>query len=345
MELHKVWVSYSRLKSRIGNFYPLAISLAGIIVVVGASTLGYMYIEGWNVLDSYYMTVITMATVGFGEVQQLSNAGRIFTSVVIFAGVGMFSVMVGSMAQLLVEGRIQELLGRRRMKSMVSRLENHIIVCGYGRIGAVVAREIARENLPVVVIENNPQAIETAEHEGMFYVVGDATSDEILLSAGLMNARSLISTLTTEAANVYVVLTARQLNPKLTIISRAETEAHIPRLKMAGADRVVLPNMIGGLRMAQSVIRPTAITFLDTAMRGEFDLQMEELVVREDSELVGKDLVQSRIRPRFNLIIVAIKKHDGAMIFNPQPATIIEAQDTLLTIGKKENLSQLLEII
>ena len=336
---------YITLRQRFGSFFPLAIGLIGIQFLFAGAVLGYMHIEGWNFFDSLYMVVITLATVGFGEVHPLSKAGRVMTMLLILIGVGFFTFIAGSVAQLLVEGRVQQLLGRRRMQKAIAKMSDHCIVCGYGRIGSVVATEIHQEGAAVVVVESNPAAIEIAERDGILYVQGDATSDEILLAAGLKQAKSLVTTLSQEASNVYVALTARSLNPNLNIVARADSEAHINRLILAGANRAVLTHRIGGLRMAQTVLRPTVTTFLDLAQRGDFDLQMEELVVSPKSELCGKDLVQTRIRQRFNLIIVTMKKANGEMYYNPQAQTIIESGDTLVAIGKKESLTQMMEIL
>ncbi len=183
------------------------------------------------------------------------------------------------------------------------------------------------------------------EQDGILCLEGDATSDEMLLNAGLLHAKSLISALTSEAANVYVTLTARQLNPDIIIVARAGDKSHISRLELAGADRVVLPHFIGGLRMAQNVLRPTVTNFLELAVRGGIDLQMEELEVTPTSELVEKDLIESKIRPRFNLIIIAIKKESGEMVFNPGPKEVINSRDTLLAVGKKSDLNDIKNIL
>ncbi len=334
-----------KLKRRYGSFLPLISGILGFILILGASVFAYMQLEGWDFFDSFYMAIITLSTVGFQEVHEMSPGGRIFTSALIFVGVGSFMFIAGSIAQLLVEGQLHEMLGRHRMQKLIDKLKDHFIICGYGRIGSIVAREIRREGLPVVIIENNPDIVQKMEEDNMLYVSGDATEDEVLINAGLKRAKSLITALTSESANVYVVLTARQMNPNLFIISRADNEHHIHRLELAGANRVVLPHTIGGVRMAQSVLRPTVISFLELAVRGGIDLQMEEMLVTEKSELVGKDLIESKIRPRFDLIIVAIKKADGKMIFNPSPQSIIELNDTLLAIGKQDNLTKLQKIL
>lgn len=336
---------YFEMRERFGIFGPILVGSAVLVAIFILAIVFYMRVEGWTIWDSFYMTVITLSTVGFQEVQPLSVPGRLFTSGLILLGVGSFAFMAGSVAQLLVEGKINELLGRRRVQKTIDKLSDHYIVCGYGRIGSIVSREIKHDGHPLVVVENDLDTLDMLDRDEILYIAGDATSDDVLLAAGLERASCLITALTQEASNVYVVLTARQLNPSITIISRADSERHINRLEMAGANRVVLPHTIGGVRMAQSALRPTVTSFLEIAVRGGIDLQMEELHVSKDSTLVGKDLIESRIRQDYNLIIIAIKKSDSSMHFNPTPNYVIEAGDTLLAIGNQENLEQVTNIL
>lgn len=334
-----------RLRARLGSLWNI---LLGLIFMSNVFVIGiafYMGYEHWDFASAFYMVVITLSTVGFMEVNELSEAGRIFTSFLIMGGVGGFVYMAGAFAQLLIDGRLQIMWGKHKMMKEIGKLKGHFIVCGYGRIGSIVVQEILAEGHDVVVIEQDPELIDRMEQEGVLCIDGDATSDQILLSAGLLHAKSLISALTSEAANVYVTLTARQLNPDITIVARAGDKSHISRLELAGADRVVLPHFIGGLRMAQNVLRPTVTNFVELAVRGGIDLQMEELAVTPDSELCGLDLIESKIRPRFNLIIIAIKKENGDMVFNPGPKEVIYANDTLLAVGKKSNLTEIKTIL
>lgn len=333
------------LRAQMGTYWSLMLGALFSFLVAAIGVAGYMLIEGWDFVSSLYMVVITLSTVGFLEVHQLSDYGRIFTTILIIGGVGSFLYIAAAFAQVLVEGRLQILWGRRRMQKQISRLRDHFIVCGYGRIGSIVAQEIIGEGHGVVVIEQDPKLIEIMEQDGVLCLEGDATSDETLLAAGLTNARSLISALTSEASNVYVTLTARQLNPDVNIVARAGNKSHISRLELAGADRVVLPHFIGGLRMAQSVLRPEVTNFIEVAVRGGLDLQMEELEVSPESTLVDVDLMNSDIRPRYNVIIIAIKKPDGAMVFNPGPAEVIGAHDTLLAVGRKTDLNEIKHIL
>ncbi|WP_291327481.1 TrkA family potassium uptake protein [Desulfovibrio sp. UCD-KL4C] len=345
MKSKSVYVRMLNLRREFGIFWGVAAGCIYMLLVFIGGILGYMWIEGWNFLNSFYMVVITLSTVGFMEVLPLSENGRIMTSLLILGGVGGFAYLIGAFSQLLVEGRLQAILGRRRMQNTIGKFKNHIIVCGYGRIGAIVAEEVLNEGLDLVVIESDPDLIVQMEAAGITCLEGDATKDGTLKLAGLDRAKSLITALSDEAANVYVTLIARQFSSKVNIIARGNNKTSISRLEFAGADRVVLPHTIGGIRMAQSVLRPTVTNFLDIAIRGKIDLQMEELFVTDKSEFVGQDLIESQIRPRFNLIIIAIRKNTGDMVFNPGPKEVIESRDTLLTVGKISDLSAIQKIL
>ncbi len=335
----------SRFRSRYRYFWQMGVAALALLVVFVLGMIGYMTVEGWNLLESFYMMVITLATVGFQEVRPLSDAGRLMTAFIILGGVGGFAYLVGAFSQVLVEGHVHNFWGRLKVQKRIDKLSGHFIICGCGRIGSVVVREIVGAGQPVVVIEHSPEALERLRQEDIPFVEGDATNDQILLQAGLMRAKSLITALTDEAANVYVTLTARQLNPEVRIIARASDPGHVARLKMAGANRVVLPNLIGGVSMAQNVLRPTVTNFLELAQRGNIDLQMEELPIGPSSQFAGKNIVESQLRPLFNLIVIAIQKPDGAMVFNPGPREVIEAGDTLLAVGSKADLSRFQEAL
>lgn len=330
-----------KLQRRLGSIGPLVMGIVTLFLLFIAAIFGYMRIEGWSFWDSVYMVVISLSTVGFQEVHPLSPSGRIFTSGLIIMGVGNFAFLVGSFTQILVEGHLHNFLRRRKVQNIIDKLKDHTIVCGFGRTGSVVAREILEQDLPVVVIESDPAMLQQLEEEGILHLAGDATSDELLLAAGLKRARSLVTSLSQDTANLFVVLTARQLNPTLTIVSRASSESHITRLERAGANRVVLPHHIGGVRMAQSVLRPNVTTFMEMSIRGRVDLQMEELLVTPGSDLVGKNLIESEIRQHYNIIIIAIKKRDGAMIFNPAGDYVIQAWDMFLSVGSRESLNEI----
>jgi len=243
----------------------LAISIALSLIIIFSGTAGYMLIEGWRFLDALYMTIITISTVGYREVNQVGDLGRIFTIVVVFTGVGFTLYVAGAVVQFMVEGRIRIILGRRRLDKKIDRLKNHYIVCGYGRIGRVLCRTLCRKPYDVVVIEKNADLIPVMDTDGVLYIPGDAVDEACLIKAGIQRAEGLVAVLATDADNVFLVLTARQLAPDLKIIARASQEAAKNKLKAAGADSVESPYEMGAASMAQRIIRPTVTSFLDLA--------------------------------------------------------------------------------
>jgi voltage-gated potassium channel len=318
----------------------ISILLAALLIACG--TIGYMLIEGWGALDALYMTVITLATVGYGEVHPVSDTGHIYTIVLIITGVGFFLYVAGAVIQFMVEGRVRLLLGRRRLDRRIARIKNHYILCGYGRIGKVICNKLLRENRPVVVIDKNDRLAETLQNQGFIYICGDATDENVLLKAGIQHARALIAALGTDADNVFLVLTGRQLAPGLNIIARAGAEPAKAKLAAAGANTVEAPYEIGAASMAQRIIRPTVTNFLDLAFaESNKDIQMEEIPVTSGSPLNGVTLEKSGIRQKYNLIIIAIKKPDDRMIFNPSFKAPIEAGDTVVAVGEPANLVKL----
>lgn len=331
------------IRDKWGPLFQFLLGLGIMCVVFVAGLCVFMFIEGWNFVESFYMMVITLSTVGFGEIHPLSDRARLLTSAIIICGVGNFAYIVGSFSRMLVDGHLHNLLWRRRVQRRIDKLEDHYIVCGFGRIGSVVVQEILKVSQDVVVIESKPMLVEQLKREGIMHLQGDATSDQLLLAAGLKRAKSIISALTDEAANVYVTLTARQLNPDIFIVARANDVSHITRLEFAGANKVVLPHLIGGVRMASSVLRPTVTDFLDLAVRGNIDLQLEQLQLSGASRFVGSNLMDSRLRQDFDLIIVAIKRASGELVFNPGPREELLSGDTLITVGRQTDLVRVAE--
>jgi len=318
----------------------IAIFLSAGIVLFG--TAGYMVIEGWGFLDALYMTVITISTVGYREVHTVSVPGRIFTIFLVISGVGFILYMTGALVQFLVEGRMRTILGRRRLDRKINRLKNHYIICGYGRIGRVVSRRIIRKPLDVVVIEKSPDLVPVMEADGMLYISGDAAHEENLIKAGIDRAKGLIAALATDAQNVFLILTARQLNPELNIIARADRKESKKKLLAAGANVVESPYDVGALSMAQRILRPTVTNFLNLALaHRRKDIQMEEIPVSPASSLVNVMLKDSAIRQNYNLILIAIKRSDGSMLFNPSYETVIRAGETVIAVGEVENLRKL----
>jgi voltage-gated potassium channel len=305
-----------------------------------------MIIEDWNFLDALYMTVITISTVGYREVNQVGDVGRIFTILLVFIGVGFTMYVAAAVVQFMVEGRIRIILGRRRLDKKLDRLKNHNIVCGYGRIGRVLSKNLRSKPLDVVVVEKNPDLIRAMDEDGVLYVSGDAADEACLIKAGIQRAKGLVAVLATDTDNVFLVLTARQLAPDLKIIARAGQEAAKSKLKAAGADSVESPYEMGAASMAHRIIRPTVTNFLDLAFAHKRkDIQMEEIPVDSSSELTNLPLKDSGIRQNYNLIIIAIKKPDGSMLFNPSFETAIMPEDTVIAVGEAVNLQKLEKVL
>jgi voltage-gated potassium channel len=318
------------------------ISVILIVLILLIGMWGYMLIEGWGALDSLYMTVITLATVGYGEVHAVSELGRIYTIVLIFLGVSYFLYVVGAMMQFMVEGRIRHILGRQRLDRKIKRLRNHYIVCGYGRIGKVICSKLLSESVDLAVIENNPDRIDAIDEDRILYIIGDATDEAVLQKARIERAAGLIAVLATDADNVFLVLTARQLNREILILARASRQPAKAKILAAGADYVESPYELGAVNMAQRILRPTVTNFLDLAFKqGSKEIQMEEIPVSNRSSLNNVALQDSGIRQDFNLILIAVKKPDGQMIFNPSYETRIEANDTVIAVGETANLARL----
>ena len=317
-----------------------------LVVILFIGSVGYMAIEGWGFLDSLYMTVITITTVGFGEVRKVTGLGRVFTIFIIFFGIGIIAYILGMVAQAMVELQVRSIFGRRKLGLKIRSIKNHYIICGFGRIGKIITRELKTNDMPMVVIDNDPEEKEAFEAEGIPYLVDDATSEEVLLEAGVERARGLVSVVASDADNLFITITARGLNPKLFILARADEEHTEKKLLRAGANKVVMPYLIGGHKMAQTIIKPAVTDFIDFAVDNrEMGLEMGELVVSEKSRLNGATLIDSGIRQEMDVIIVAIRTKEGEMRFNPSSQTRIEAGDTLISLGKSHDLEKLAGIL
>jgi voltage-gated potassium channel len=320
-------------KPRIALFILFAIFIIG--------TVGFHVIEGWNYYDSLYATITTLSTVGYGDFVPHSRGGRLFTAALIIFGVGTMLYTVGLIAEAVVEGRLRLLLGRGKMVKMINKMNNHYIICGCGRIGYLISKELAAEGVDFVVIEKDPEINQRLQDEGVVYYQGDATEDKTLLAAGIKRAKGIICVLSTDADNLYVILTARELNPSIYILSRSEEEQSEHRLLRAGANRVMSLYTLGGMRMAMAILRPAMLDFIEiTTSRQSLDLRMEEYAVCEGSGLLGKSLGESEIRRAFGLIIVAVKKESGKMIFNPVATYVIEKGDRLIALGEEDSVGR-----
>jgi voltage-gated potassium channel len=292
------------------------------------------------------MTVITITTVGFGEIGSLSVTGRIFTIILIFLGMGIILYIVGLVTQVMVELQLSTIIGRKKLDQQIKKINDHYIVCGFGRIGKVICKELKSKKIPVLVIDNTPEAKELLDAESIPYIIDDATSEDVLLEAGIKKARGLISVVASDADNLFITLTARGLNHSAFIIARADEEKSEKKLMRAGADKVFLPYIIGGHKMAQSITKPAVTDFLEfTVHNRDMGLEMEELNVGKGSKLNGLKLMDSGIRQQMDIIIVAIRKKSGEMSFNPSSETRIESGDTLIALGKNEDLIKLGNIL
>jgi voltage-gated potassium channel len=304
-----------------------------------------MVIEGWGLLDSLYMTVITLTTVGYGEVHKSSQAGRIFSVILMFMGVGFFLYAIGAIVQFLVEGRMRLILGRRKLDKQINKLKAHYIVCGYGRIGRVLSKFLSQKNLNVLVIERNQDLVHVLDEDNNLYITGGATDEANLVKAGIERASGLVAALGTDADNVFLVLMAKQRNPDLFVVARASQDETKKTLYAAGANVVVSPYDIGARRMAHAILRPTVIDFLELAFADEStDVYIEEITMKATSSLVDKSL-QDLVREDLNLNVMAMKKRDGVMLFNPLVETRIEAGDTVIVLGESENLRKLVKLM
>lgn len=324
----------------------LSIAILIIITILLGGTLGYRFIEGWSLFDSLYMTVITITTVGYGEIYQLSREGRIFTVFLILSSLGVMGYILRGIAQTIIAGQLRSILGRRKLEKRVKRLKEHFIVCGYGRIGSFIAREFKREDVPFVVVEMDPERIMLLEEDRFPYVEGNATEDEILTRAGVQKARGLIAAVRSDADNLYITLSARSLNPNLYILSRADEEGAERKLLSAGANWVVSPYLMGAARMVSAMLRPNVVEFIDLVVqRKHLELQLEEIAVEDDARFKGKPLSESGIRRDLGVIVVAIKKTSGDMIFNPSSETVIERGDILIVLGQRKHLEMLEQLV
>lgn len=319
----------------------IRVALVGLLIIIIVGTLGYHLIEGWNFLESLYTTIQTISTVGYGDYTPQTWEGKLFTTILIIFGVGTTLYTVGLLAEAMIEARLLFISGRGKQEKMIERMKNHYIICGCGRIGHLICRELRADKIDFVVIENNPEVIQKIEEEGFVYYKGDATQDKSLMNAGIKRAKGIVCVLPTDAENLYVILTAKEINPKIYVLSRSEEEESEHRLLRAGADRVMSPYTLGGMRMAMAILKPAMLDFIEISTRRQsLELRMEEMSIRDGSPIIGKSLEESEIRHNFGLIIVAVKKDSGKMIFNPLASYMIEKGDRLIAMGEDENLAR-----
>ena len=318
-----------------------ALLALGVIIVVGVA--GYMVFEGWSFTDALYMTVITLTTVGYREVRPLDTTGQLWTMALLVTGVGTLFYAAVSSVELVVEGTIRGYFGRRRMHAAIGKLDGHYILCGHGRVGRQVAAEFARDGVPFVVVDQDPEMIEECVSEGYLALLGEASDDDVLEEAGVRRAKGLVAAVDSDADNVFVVLSARKLNPSLNIVARASSDETAAKLEIAGADRTLSPYAVGGRRLASLATQPLIVDFLDIVTRGESGLEfrLEEFGVPEDSFIAGHTIGELRIGERTGAMILATRSRDGTFDTTPSAGDSIHAGDTLIVLGTREQISRL----
>ena len=318
----------------------LAILLFAAVTAVG--TIGYMLVEGWSAWDAFYMTIISVTTAGYREVHPMSKAGQAWTSLVLICGVSTLFYTASQVMAEVVEGEFFQRVESRRFQRMLDQLSNHFIICGYGRIGSVIAEEFRRQKVPCVIIDRDAERVHQVIAGGGLAVEADASRDHVLHSVGIGRARGLIAAVGSEAENVYTVLTARELNPSLFIIARSESPDAEPKLLRAGANRVLSPYQLGGVQMAATALRPAVVDFMQLATSSErLELAAEQIDVGDGTLFVGRSIKDANLRQDFGVIVVAIKRKAGHMEFNPPPEAVIAANDQLVVLGNTDQLKAL----
>ena len=319
----------------------IAVILLCVVVIIG--TVGYIVIQKWNLLDSLYMTIITIGTVGFHEVRDLSFSGRIFTIGLIIFGIGIGSYTLANLSAFIIEGHIQNIFRGRKMEKQISQIADHIIVCGYGNTGIETVDELIKSKKSFVVIENNLQKVEELKRDGFLVLHGDATDDEFLERAGVDRADGLIASLSNDADNVYVVLTAKGMNPKLRIVARAIDQLSCKKLIRAGADKVVSPYSIAGRRMARLLLNPGIVDFLEVMIQSEeLELKIEEVKLHKNSRLENKLLKESNIKAETDgASVIGINKKGKKIVVNPPGNTVLEDEDILFVLGNDSQIDKL----
>lgn len=322
----------------------LRIGITAMAVLTALGTLGFMQLASMTWIEALFMTVTTLATVGYGEIRPLGDAGRLFATGLIVIGVGAALYTAGALTEFLIAGRVGELLGRRAMSKTLAALRNHVIVCGYGRLGRVVGEELARSGVPLAIIEEDAALAARLESPTRPVIVASACDEGVLEQAGVARARAIVAATSSEAINVYIALAAREANPSIAIHARAETEAGARRLRRAGANQVVSPHSLGGQRLAQAILRPAVVDFLELATAGSAEeIDLEEIAVPADSRLAGSRVGQLRDLG-ISVSVVAIKRRAHPVLLNPGAEESLAAGDRVVVVGDRENVTRLGEL-
>lgn len=327
-----------------GARFRLRYALYAVLAAVALGTVGFRLLEGWSLADSTYVTIQTLTTVGYGDITPQTAAGRFFASVFMFVGVGAVLYILTSTVQTIVQSEMIATFGTRRRQREMSKLQDHFIICGAGRVGSRLIRELQRSHIAFAVIEKDAQKVAHLVERGAPVLVGDATLEELLREAGVERARGLAACLPDDADNVYVVLIARDLNEKLHIVARAVEEQAELKLYKAGANRVVAPTITGSHRMAQALTKPAVADFLDSITAENLDLSLEQIEISHGSVYAGHKLRYTNILSELNVIVVAVNRRNGQRMFNPTGDAIIDAGDTVIAIGQAEALMRMSEL-
>ena len=332
--------------NRSGSFNSMYVLLALVLGIILIGTLGYNFIEGYRFLDAFYMTVITIGTVGFREIEPLSDGGKIFTAFLIIVSFGSFGYVITTFTKFMVEGFFKNYFQLTKMKNKIAKLSGHIIVCGYGNNGNETVHELMEHNEKVVIIEKTPEIIQQIrENTEFYYIEGDATNENILKESNIENAKALITTMPNDADNLYIVLTAKELNNKITIVSRASDEHSIKKLKRAGANNVIMPDKIGGNRMAKLVVQPDIVEFMEFIfLQQRRDIKVEEVSCFH-SVFINKSIRDLDVRNASGANILGIRTADGNYHINPSADTIINSEDKLFVLGSPTQIEKLRTVI
>jgi len=330
-----------------GELKTRLIVVAAILAIIVVGTVGYRLIEGWSLLDSLYMTVTTIFTVGFGEVHPLSRAGQIFTLLLIIGGVGTILYGLGRMVEFVIGGQLTGVFRRRAVRRQMDRLDAHFIICGYGRVGEAVARHFAAHGAPFVIVDSDSERVSRAEADGFLAVCGDATADEVLQTAGVARAKGLVAALGSDAGNIFLALSARVLNPKLLIVARAGSEDTVSKLLRAGADNVVTPYGLGGRRMATLMLKPLVSDYLEVVTGGgELEFRVEELELGGECCAIGRSIGDLEVRSRTGATILAVRRAaTGVFDTNPAPDSYLNTGDRIIAIGTPAQITKLEELL
>jgi len=319
-----------------------AFLIPAMLLVIG--TVGYRWIEGdqWSYFDGFYMTAITLTTIGYGEIHELNTSGRVFTVLLAYSGIFTLAYFASELVRAVVTGELKQTIGRHRLDDKLATLTGHLIVCGYGRMGKIVCSELDRQKKWFVLLDKTPELLQDLPYTYCLPLQGDATTDELLRKAGIERARALVTVVGSDADNLYITLSARLLNSKLLIVARAEEEDAEVKLRKVGANKIISPYLAGGHRVVQAVLRPAVLRFMELATRPEFlDLQIEEVKIGPGSVLATQSLRHSRIHADLGILVVGIVRPNGELLYNPPPDTVVEPEAVMIALGQRRQLDQL----